>query len=159
MQFSGLTSVTYIQLPHTGPLPAALGIRSTSMAYIPPLGRRAILAAYTQQSGIGPLLIAYIAPLFQNFPSTNHPPMTMITTIIRHNRELSNLAKIYTNDVKYNSYNDNFIFKFAIFYDISFRANVLPEIKIKVFPIMLKSPASDNCPSNIGIGNIVMNSN
>lgn len=85
--------------------------------------------------------------------------MTMITTIIEHGRKLSNLAEIYTKDVKYSGYNDSFTFKLAIFYNVFFWADVLPKAKIKIFSIMLKGPALNNCSSNIGINNIVMNSN
>lgn len=46
----------------------------------------------------------------------------------------------------------------AIFYDIYFRADILPKAKIKAFFIMLQGPALDNRPSNIGISSTIMNS-
>lgn len=91
MQPSGPTSTAYIQLLDTKPL---------SIAYTPPSDTGAILSAYTQQSGIGPLSAAYTAPIFQNFSTASHPPMAIITTSIEYDKELSNLAKIYTNNAK-----------------------------------------------------------
>lgn len=38
-----------------------------------------------------------------------------IITIIGYGKELSNLAKIYNNNIKYSVWNDNIIFKLAIF--------------------------------------------
>ena len=82
----------------------------------------------------------------------------MSTTSTGYGRELSNLAKIYTNDAKYSGRNDSFTFKLAIFHDICSRADVPPEAKMKAFPTMLKGPAIDNYSSNIGISGTVMNS-
>lgn len=59
---------------------------------------RATPATYMQQSDIGPPPIANTTPLFQNFLSANHLPVVIIITNIRHDRELSNLAKIYINN-------------------------------------------------------------
>lgn len=55
----------------------------------------------------------------------------MVTTSISHDKELSNLAKIYTNNAKYSSHNNIFIFKLSIFYDIYLKANILPKTKTK----------------------------
>ncbi len=82
----------------------------------------------------------------------------MITTSIGHSRELSNLAKIYTDEAKYSGRNNSFTFKLAIFHDICFSADVPPEAKMKVFPTMLKGLALDYYSSNIGISSTVMNS-
>ncbi len=80
------------------------------------------------------------------------------TTSTGHGRELSNLAKIYTDDAKYSGRNDSFTFKLAIFHDICSRADVPTEAKMKAFPTMLKGLALDNYSSNIGISGTVMNS-
>ena len=151
------TSAAYIQPPGTGPPSAALGIGPTSAAYTPPSGTGATPATYTQQSGTGPPPTAYTAPIFQNSPSASHPPAAMITTSIGHGRELSNLAKIYTDDAKYNGRNDSFIFKLAIFHDICSRADVPSEAKMKAFPTMLKGLALDYYYSNISTSTVAMN--
>ncbi len=90
-------------------------------------------------------------------PSESNPPVATITTSIGHGRELSNLAKIYTDKAKYCDRNDSFTFKLAIFHDIYSRADVPPEAKMKVFPTMLKGPVLDNYSLNIGISGTVMN--
>lgn len=82
----------------------------------------------------------------------------MITTIIGHNRELLNLVKIYTDNIKYSVHNDSFIFKLIIFHNISFRADVLFKAKMETFSIMLKILVPDNYSSNIGISDTVINS-
>ena len=120
-----------MQPPSTGFLPAA---------YPPP--------------GTGPTPPAYIQP-----PSTGPPPATTVTTSIGHGRELSNLAKIYTDDAKYSGRNDSFTFKLAIFHDICSSADVPPEAKMKAIPTMLKGLALDYYSSNISISGTAMNSN
>lgn len=82
----------------------------------------------------------------------------MITISTGHDRELLNLAKIYTNDAKYSGCHDSFIFKLTIFHNICLRADVLPEAKIKVFPIMLKDLGLDYYFSNIN-SSTAINSN
>ena len=81
----------------------------------------------------------------------------MLNTNIGHNRELSNLAKIYTNDAKYSDRNNSFIFKLAIFHDICLRADVPLKTKIKTFLTMLKGLALDYYYSNISISAVPMN--
>lgn len=76
-----------------------------------------------------------------------------------HNRKLSNLAKIYTNNAKYSSRNNSFIFKLAIFHDIFSRVDVSSETKIKAFLIMLKGLALDYFYSNISTSTIAINFN
>lgn len=76
-----------------------------------------------------------------------------------HKKELLNLAKIYIDNAKCSGYNDSFIFKLAIFYDICSKANILPEVKIKEFSMILKGLTLDHYSLNIGISNTVMNSN
>ena len=135
VQPSGPTSAAYIQPPGTGPPLAASGTGPTS-------------AGYTQPSGIGHTPAAYTPPA--------GPAVSATST--GYGRELSNLAKIYTDDTKYSGRNEGFTFKLAIFHDICSRADVPPEAKMKAFPTMLKGPAIDNYSSNIGISGTVMNS-
>jgi hypothetical protein len=42
----------------------------------------------------------------------------------KHENELANLAKLYTNEAKYNDENDSFSFKLTIFHDMCDRADV-----------------------------------
>lgn len=83
--------------------------------------------------------------------------MAMIITNIEYNKKLSNLVKIYTDDAKYSSCNDRFIFKQAIFYDICSKANILSKAKMKTFSIILKNLALDYYYSNINTSTIIMN--
>lgn len=57
--------------------------------------------------------------LVYQFSSGNHLPATIFTTSISYSKKLSNLVKIYTEDIKYYGCNNSFIFKLAIFYNIS----------------------------------------
>lgn len=82
----------------------------------------------------------------------------MSITNTGYNRKLLNLTKIYTNDAKYSNHNHSLTFRLAIFYDICFRANVLPEVKIKTFHIIFKSPILDYYSSNISINSTDINS-
>ena len=82
----------------------------------------------------------------------------MITTSIGHDRELSNIVKIYTNNIKYSGHNNNFTFKLAIFHDICSKANIAPKAKMKAFPTMLKGPDLANYSLNIDISDTAMNS-
>ena len=56
---------------------------------------------------------------------------------------MANLAKSYTDDVKYGSEGDNFSLKLTIFYDIYGRVRVLAEAYRKALPIMLKGLTLD----------------
>lgn len=82
--------------------PQLLGIRYIYILY-------AIIADYIQPSIKPVYLVIYY------FSSTKHLFAITITTSIEYDRKLSNLAKIYTDKRKYNSYNDSFIFKLVIF--------------------------------------------
>jgi hypothetical protein len=55
-----------------------------------------------------------------------------------YDRELINLIKLYTDEVKYNEKNDNFSFKLIMFNDMCDRVDAFFEIKLKAFLIMLK---------------------
>lgn len=98
------------------------------------------------------------AHLVHNSSLANNPPMAIIIFSMSHGKELSNLAKIYTDNTKYSGHNHSFTFKLSIVHNICSRANLLPEAKINRFFIIFKRPALDKYPSNIGISNIVINS-
>jgi hypothetical protein len=66
-----------------------------------------------------------------------------------HEKELANLAKLYTNEAKYNDENDSFSFKLTIFHDMCDRADVLQSAKLKAFSIMLKDLTLDYYYSNM----------
>ena len=51
------------------------------------------------------------------------------------------IAKIYTDDQKYNGVSDSFNFKLTIFYNIYKRSSLPPEGYIVAFPSMLKGLA------------------
>ena len=153
-------------------------LRPTSAAYTPSV-TGLISAAYMQPPEIGFKTAAYMQPAeightpanhtqlstrsaypaVYHSSSASHPHTATVTTSIGNNKELSNLAKIYTDDVKYSGHNDSFTFKLAIFHDTCLRAHVPSEAKMKAFSTILKGPALDNCLSNIGISGTVMNSN
>ena len=123
-------------------------------------------AVHTQPSGIGPTSADHTQPsstgpvyAVQTPSSAINPPAAMSTTSTGYVGELSNLAKIYTNDAKYSGRNGSFTFRLAIFHDICSRADVPPEAKIKAFPTMLKGLALDYYSSNISISGTAMNSN
>lgn len=81
----------------------------------------------------------------------------MHNTSIGHDKELLNLAKMYTNDAKCSNHNDRFTFKLAIFHVIYSRADVPPKIKMKVFPTMVKGLALNYYYSNISTSTIALN--
>jgi hypothetical protein len=64
-------------------------------------------------------------------------------------KELTNLAKMYTEDNKYSGEDDNFDFKFTIFYDLCSRADVPQEAKVKAYPTMLRGLALDHYYTNL----------
>lgn len=136
------------------------------MTYIYLLGIGFTNAAYTQSAGIGHTFASHIQPLtgpihlaIYLFLSVSYPLAITIITSIGYNRKLLNLVKIYTNNGKYSSHNNNFIFKLAIFYNISLRVDVLSKVKIKIFFTMLKSLTLDYYYLNISISGIIMNFN
>src|SRR5450432_4171332 len=74
-------------------------------------------------------------------------PTTIGVTSIRdvqplsYTKEIATIAKIYTDDQKYNGTSDSFDFKLTIFHDICERAGLPREGYIKAFPTMLKGLA------------------
>ena len=131
-------------LPTTGPsLLPAIGtspLPATGPSPLPATGPSPLPA-----TGPSPLPATGISPL----PTTGPASTTPITT--GHGRELSNLAKMYTDETKYSGENDSFAFKLTIFHDICARADVPQEAKLKVFPTMLKGLALDYYYSNVSI--------
>lgn len=81
----------------------------------------------------------------------------MVITSICHNKKLSNLAKIYTNNAKYSGSNDNFRFKLAISHEIYLKTDILLKAKIKTFPTMLKGLTLDHYYLNISNSTVTMN--
>ncbi len=138
---TGTSPRAYIQLSGNGYTPA---LYATLAPYAKP-------ADHTQPSNTEPIYT------IQNPLPTISPLAAMITTSTGHGRELSNLAKIYTNNAKYSGRNNSFTFKLAIFHDIYSRADVLPEAKMKAFPTMLKGLALNYYYSNISTSAIAMN--
>ncbi len=66
-----------------------------------------------------------------------------------HEKKLANLAKLYTNEVKYSDENDSFSFKLTIFHDMCDRADVSQSAKLKAFSTMLKGLTLDYYYSNM----------
>jgi hypothetical protein len=58
-----------------------------------------------------------------------------------YSKKIITIAKIYTDDQKYNSISNSFDFKLTIFYNICRRSSLPPERYITMFPIMLKGLA------------------
>lgn len=120
---------------------------------------------------LGPTSVAYIQPpsirfspatyalLDIGFTSAAYTTLTILNISMGHNRKLLNLAKIYTNDAKYSGCNDSFIFKLVIFHNIYSKFDVLPQVKLKTFLIMLKNLALNYYYSNISINRVVINFN
>ena len=52
-------------------------------------------------------------------------------------KEISNAAKMYIEELKYNGINSSFNYKLTIFYNIYNQSNVLQEAYNKALPIML----------------------
>lgn len=148
MQLSGIISTTvYVQLA---------GIKYTLIPYTTPAFYTIPIFNATSVDNIQlltePIYLAVYYLLSANYLST-----AMVTTSISHGKKLSDLAKIYTKDVKYSNSNDSFTFKLAIFYNICSKADVLSKTKMKAFFTMLKSLALDYYYSNISISVVAIN--
>lgn len=70
-------------------------------------------------------------------------------TVRTYGRELGNLAKLYTEDLKYGNEVDNFDFKLTIFKDNCGRADVPPEQWLRAYPTMLRGLALDHYYTNV----------
>jgi hypothetical protein len=80
----------------------------------------------------------------------------MRTESDKHEKELANLAKLYTNEVKYSDENDSLISKLTIFHDMCDRVDVLQSAKLKAFFIMLKDLIFDYYYFNMFIMSIII---
>src|SRR6266576_951052 len=58
-------------------------------------------------------------------------------TILGWGKEISNTAKIYIEELKYNGTNGSFNYKLTIFYNICNQSDILQEAYNKALPIML----------------------
>jgi len=76
------------------------------------------------------------------YPGTANTDPTMHLPI--YSKEAATIAKIYTDDQKYDGVSDSFNFKLTIFYDICKRAGLPPKGYITAFPTMLKGLAQDH---------------
>ena len=86
-------------------------------------------------------------PITPTIPS--HTPTQHSTTERDFGKELTNLAKIYTDESKYTGQDDNFDFKLVIFHDLCGRASVPEEAKVKAYPTMLSNLALDHYYTNL----------
>jgi hypothetical protein len=68
-----------------------------------------------------------------------------------HEKELANLAKLYTNETKYSDENDSLSYKLTIFHDMCDCADVPQSVKLKTFFTMLKDLILDYYYSNMSI--------
>jgi len=75
----------------------------------------------------------YLHPSTANTDPAMHLPM--------YSKEAATIAKIYTDDQKYNRVSNSFNFKLTIFYNIYKRAGLPPKGYITAFPTMLKGLA------------------
>lgn len=112
-----------------------------------------ILASYIQLL----IKLTYLAIYYRL--SASYLSIIIVTINIYYGRELSNLATIYINNIKYNKQNNNFIFKLTNIYNIFLRANILSKVKIKTSLIMLKDQTLNNYYSNINTSIITINFN
>lgn len=105
--------------------------------------------AQGQRDNEGAIALSATGPKFITGPAvvTMTPPH-----VSGYGRELSNLAKIYTDKAKYSSEDDSFDYKLTIFQDICAGADVTHEAKLKAFPTMLKGLGLDYYCSNVSIG-------
>ena len=74
-------------------------------------------------------------------PSINTPKIQLIEAeaTANYGRDLATLVKMYMEESKYSKKDDNFDCKLTIFNDLCNRVNILQEVKIKGFLIMLYS--------------------
>jgi hypothetical protein len=79
---------------------------------------------------------------------SSSPELYKSTELVRteseeHEKELANLAKLYTNEAEYSDENDSFSFKLTIFHDMCDCADIPQSAKLKAFLIMLKDLTLD----------------
>ena len=83
--------------------------------------------------------------LLQLLPNSNTPSNQ------GYGQKLANLVKIYTDEAKYNSNNNSFLFKLTIFHDICARVDISQDILLKTFSTILTGLILDYYYSNISI--------
>jgi len=66
-----------------------------------------------------------------------------------YGKELANLAKLYTDESKYNGENDNFDFKLTIFTDLYQKADILKQEFSQAYSIILRSLVLDHYYTNL----------
>ena len=93
---------------------------------------------------------------YEKMPPVISIPLAPAVITQGHGRELSNLAKMYTEESKYSGENNNFDFKLTVFHNICSRANVPEEAKAKAFPIMLHGLTLDYYYLNIANSTQIM---
>lgn len=74
-----------------------------------------------------------------------------ILGIQRYKKKLTNLAKIFINEVKYRNKNNSFIFKLTIFHNICAKADISHKIKFKVLITIFIYLALNYYYSNVSI--------
>ena len=70
-------------------------------------------------------------------PTIIIPVATAPTPILGYGKELVNVAKLYTDNQKYNGISGNFNFKLIIFYHIYNRVDISPNTYFKALPFIL----------------------
>lgn len=71
-------------------------------------------------------------------------PQPLLSEPTLYSKEITTVAKIYTDDQRYDGINDSFDFKLNIFYDICRRSGLTPEGYMSAFPTMLKGLAQEH---------------
>ena len=88
------------------------------------------LLLITASTPLSPPSAQYLYPSTANTDPNIHLPI--------YSKEVIIIAKIYTDNQKYNSVSDSFNFKLTIFYNIYRRSNLPLKGYISVFPTILK---------------------
>jgi hypothetical protein len=89
-------------------------------------------------------------------PPESFKSIAPIRTESDHEKELANLAKLYTDEAKYSDENDSFSFKLTIFHDMCERADISQSTKLKAFLTMLKDLILDYYYSNMSTDNLII---
>ena len=83
-------------------------------------------------------------PVFQILEKT---PVLLTTT--NYSEIKFHLTKMYFDEIKYSDENNSFDYKLTIFYDVCITIDIINEIKITIFLIMLKKFVLNYYYSNI----------
>jgi len=79
-------------------------------------------------------------PVLPSNASLNAPLITLTTLYVKI---VGEVAKMYTDGIKYDGHNSNFANKRTVFEDVCRRADLLLKQYIRAFPIILKGLAQD----------------